>query len=262
MLMDTDCVSVSNAGFKKVNKTRLKSTEVRGFDIWKRGFTLIELLVVIAIIALLASILLPSLKMAQELAKKTVCQSNMRGIGVAMSLYAADNDGFVPAPIGGIEGTPTMCTYDMALQSYLGCVIDGFPTAATPRDSQEDMFACPLDRYDRYLGRKRSYAMVYYGPQYTDYNKPIHIDSIRYPAETFLVVEWHAPWNIRLVNGPGALIHRGYWLGGWPGHHEVPSPVDGRYHEDAANFLFADGHVECVEVDRIGLSVNYWGWQY
>ena len=57
-----------------------------------KGFTLIELLVVIAIIALLVSILLPSLNMARELAKRTACASNLGGIGKAIQLYAADND--------------------------------------------------------------------------------------------------------------------------------------------------------------------------
>ncbi len=61
-----------------------------------RGFTLIELLVVIAIIALLVSILLPSLTKAKELAARAVCASNLHHIGASLFLYANDFDGFFP----------------------------------------------------------------------------------------------------------------------------------------------------------------------
>lgn len=60
------------------------------------GFTLIELLVVIAIIALLVSILLPSLNKAKELARKSVCFSNMKSLGTAAYLYQSEYDGIVP----------------------------------------------------------------------------------------------------------------------------------------------------------------------
>ncbi|HUW81691.1 MAG TPA: prepilin-type N-terminal cleavage/methylation domain-containing protein [Phycisphaerae bacterium] len=56
-----------------------------------KAFTLIELLVVVAIIALLISILLPSLSRAREMSKRAVCASNLRGIGQAMYIYANDN---------------------------------------------------------------------------------------------------------------------------------------------------------------------------
>jgi prepilin-type N-terminal cleavage/methylation domain-containing protein/prepilin-type processing-associated H-X9-DG protein len=56
-----------------------------------KAFTLIELLVVIAIIALLISILLPSLSRARELSKRLVCSSNMKGIGTSAKIYANDN---------------------------------------------------------------------------------------------------------------------------------------------------------------------------
>lgn len=62
----------------------------------RKAFTLIELLVVIAIIALLISILLPSLSRARELSKRTVCASNLRGIGQAMYIYAQDDPGVFP----------------------------------------------------------------------------------------------------------------------------------------------------------------------
>jgi len=56
-----------------------------------KGLTLIELLVVIAIIALLISILLPSLSRARELSKRLVCAANVKGIGTTGKIYSNDN---------------------------------------------------------------------------------------------------------------------------------------------------------------------------
>jgi prepilin-type N-terminal cleavage/methylation domain-containing protein/prepilin-type processing-associated H-X9-DG protein len=60
------------------------------------GFTLVELLVVIAIIALLIAILLPVLSAVKEKAHRVKCSSNLRQIGIAMRMYAADNKGHYP----------------------------------------------------------------------------------------------------------------------------------------------------------------------
>jgi len=62
------------------------------------GFTLIELLVVVAIIALLISILLPSLSRARELSKRVVCSSNLSGLGKSCKIYANDNEELWPVP--------------------------------------------------------------------------------------------------------------------------------------------------------------------
>jgi len=60
------------------------------------GFTLVELLVVITIISTLAAILFPVFAGAREKARTAVCTSNLRQIGMAMSMYMQDSDGFYP----------------------------------------------------------------------------------------------------------------------------------------------------------------------
>lgn len=62
----------------------------------RSGFTLVELLVVIGIIALLISILLPTLSRAQVAARTTASLSNLRQIGLALQMYRNDNQGYFP----------------------------------------------------------------------------------------------------------------------------------------------------------------------
>lgn len=60
-----------------------------------KSFTLIELLVVIAIIAILAALLLPALRQAKAISKRTVCIGNLRQIGLGWTNYINDNDGYI-----------------------------------------------------------------------------------------------------------------------------------------------------------------------
>jgi prepilin-type N-terminal cleavage/methylation domain-containing protein len=60
----------------------------------KNAFTLIELLVVVAIIAVLVAILLPALNKARESARRTVCGSNLRQIGIGCIAYAQEYQKF------------------------------------------------------------------------------------------------------------------------------------------------------------------------
>jgi prepilin-type N-terminal cleavage/methylation domain-containing protein len=70
------------------------------FPMHRRGFTLIELLVVIAIIAILISILLPSLGKARLAAKTTVCGSRLHQIGLGLSTYLNDFKDALPQARG------------------------------------------------------------------------------------------------------------------------------------------------------------------
>ena len=86
----------------------------RGDDRRRRAFTLVELLVVIAIIALLVSILVPSLSRAKELARLSICTSGVGSQLRAVHIYATEENGLIPAgpdmpmPLpGGITGPPT-----------------------------------------------------------------------------------------------------------------------------------------------------------
>ena len=105
----------------------------------KHGFTLVELLVVVAIIALLVSILLPSLQRAKEQARITVCLANLRGLGVAFSQYVAENNGWYPpaAACGGLSYGMVRgdvwgpeYTWDTSLKPYY-CLLY---TSPSPRD--------------------------------------------------------------------------------------------------------------------------------
>ncbi|HVP11415.1 MAG TPA: type II secretion system protein [Phycisphaerae bacterium] len=69
----------------------------------RQGFTLVELLIVISIMALLASILLPSLSKAREMAKSSSCLSNLRNVGMSIAMYASEQK-YYPTSYSYVDG--------------------------------------------------------------------------------------------------------------------------------------------------------------
>ena len=80
----------------------------------QKAFTLIELLVVISVIALLLSILIPSLGKVKEHARSTVCQTGLRQYGIAGKLYLIDFDGYFPDPYGWLYDIMLVPDYECA----------------------------------------------------------------------------------------------------------------------------------------------------
>ncbi|MCL2701185.1 MAG: type II secretion system GspH family protein [Phycisphaerae bacterium] len=103
----------------------------------RRAFTLIELLVVIAIIALLVSILMPTLHKTKLLANATACAVNLRTVTLAIFTYAADNNDYgVPTKMGPKDGAlkqwtdptgPFVKSYLSNTDSTLACPSAGAP---------------------------------------------------------------------------------------------------------------------------------------
>ncbi len=116
------------------------------------AFTLIELLVVVAIMALLVSILLPSLAAAREMARQVTCLTRVKGQLLAVHLYAADFDGQIPvgpddpmALPGAVTGPPfNLIASNQLWIGYLqkynshGVLLSGYLEAP-------EVFFCPGD---------------------------------------------------------------------------------------------------------------------
>jgi prepilin-type N-terminal cleavage/methylation domain-containing protein len=111
------------------------------------GFTLIELLVVISIIALLIGLLLPALAAARDSARAMACGSNQRQIGIALSSYYADSDGYFPYALIDAAVLPTdypdgdWWSNLLVRQGYLASV-EGVNTSGDP-ELEVSVYRCP-----------------------------------------------------------------------------------------------------------------------
>ena len=119
-----------------------------------RGFTLVELLVVIGIIALLVSILLPSLSRARESANSTRCASNLRQIAMGILMYTMDNKGKLPPSAVGpgdtIYPNGWFWSNELVRQKYLTGPI-GVDSAGR-QVVGDSAFRCPSGLDEQYPG--------------------------------------------------------------------------------------------------------------
>ena len=150
------------------------------------AFTLIELLVVVAIIAILAALLVPSLRTALDQSKATGCLHNLRQVGVAVPSYVLDHDGLMPPttlpggsdPSGATmpDGTYTIYAHYWLLSVWVGPVNghggprdgDGIlgPYMGTQAGSLTGVKACPslqdTYEYHSYYGSVEHYVNRYW----------------------------------------------------------------------------------------------------
>lgn len=84
--------------------------------VMRRAFTLIELLVVVAIIVILIAVLVPALSKSRAMAKQVACSSNLRQIGLLLTMYKQENPKMLPLRFNEyVSGKALICPADFSL---------------------------------------------------------------------------------------------------------------------------------------------------
>lgn len=201
-----------------------------------KKFTLIELLVVIAIIAILASMLLPSLNKARMVAKRSFCQSNLKQIGLSFSLYAVDNNDILP---------PNWM-WTGKLYYWHSHLIAGYMSWKYKDDKVlTEKLRCPDDitHFNKNLAGMNEITEPSYGYNYQYLGR----------AEGSAVITYY-PRKVGRIKKPSAIVQTGdsghesedsfaaYHIGGGPEAWWVPRYLMPRH--QGANVNWVDGHVD------------------
>jgi prepilin-type N-terminal cleavage/methylation domain-containing protein/prepilin-type processing-associated H-X9-DG protein len=198
-----------------------------------RAFTLIELLVVIAIIAVLLAILMPSLRLARDQARRIHCVSNVKTLCLAWYMYKDDNnDNLVPGDTnpGCWVGRPSN---NATLEQQKDAIRTGLLFTYVGKNTE--IYHCPADR--RVQGVNIAYLTFSVagganGESWADYTKIRKYSELKKPAEKYVFVE--------------EADCRGTNVGSWQMNPHARTWVDpvAMWHNKQSTLGFADGHAE------------------
>lgn len=200
----------------------------------KKKFTLIELLVVISVIAILASLLLPSLSRARDVAQKIKCVSNLKQVGLAFTQYFDDNRQYAPA---AWDGTAHL-SWNARVYGYINRRIS---LTSTSNDLDKAQMFCPAEPTKNYMFT--TYAMNAHAGSYPwdwwtgSLNKCCKINRVKNPNVGFLVGE-----KFGNTTGGAYSINRNQFSY-LPTVNDVNSNIALR-HQNGSNWLYLDGHVD------------------
>jgi len=175
-------VSTERSPNDKTSLSALKRQSLRrSANTGHQGFTLIELLVVVAIIGILAAMLFPAFSQARESARRAVCLSNLRQVGMALQMYTMDHNERLPGPGASGREWPVSLQPYMKSTQILVCSSDNH--SGEPTISGEGTFPLSYGWNSLDLGDGR------YGFRNPN-GSPLSLNSVSMPSETFMVFDY------------------------------------------------------------------------